>query len=421
MFGIIDINSCYCACELAFRPDLAGKPIVVLSNNDASCIARNREAKSIGIKMGEPYFKVKHLIEKYKVAVFSSNYALYSAFSSRFGTVVESLTPRSSVYSIDELWFDASNLSNVMTLDSYGRMLRDEVRRQTTLTCGVGIAPTKTLAKLCSHASKSYRATGGVVALDDFARLEKLMGLVPVQEVWGIGSRLSKTLRGMGVETALQLSRLDPRRVRREFSVVLERTVRELRGEPCLALEENDVMKQQIVVSRSFGERVTELNEMQQAITGYAARAAEKLRQEKAYAAIIGVFIRTSPYAINDVQYGNQATEMLVTASQDSRHIIAAAQRALLRIWRPEIRYAKAGVMLCDLRGREVQLDMFAGESQYRNSDKLMQLLDQLNREGRSNLFFAGQGITPSFAMKREMLSPSYLTNWKEIPSASIS
>ncbi|MDI9095144.1 translesion error-prone DNA polymerase V subunit UmuC [Providencia rettgeri] len=420
MYGLIDINSCYCACEQAFRPDLAGKPVVVLSNNDASCIARNKQAKALGIKMGEPFFKIKDLIERNNVAVFSSNYALYSAFSSRFASVIESLTPRSSVYSIDELWFEATNITGLMTLDAYGRMLREEVQRQTTLTCGVGIAPTKTLAKLCSHASKTYPATGGVVALDDVTRLEKLMRLVPVEDVWGVGPRLGKRLRFMGVETAFQLSCLDPVRVRKQFNVVLERTVRELRGEPCMALEENDVMKQQIVVSRSFGERVTNLLEMQQAITDYAARAAEKLRQEKGYASVIGVFIRTSPYAVNDVPYSNQATEMLVTPSNDSRDIINAAQRALKRIWRPEVRYAKAGVMLCDIREREPQLDLFTEPAQYRNSENLMQLLDTLNKQGRHNLFFAGQGINPVFAMKRNMLSPAYLTSWDDLPKVRL-
>ena len=420
MFGLIDINSCYCACEQAFRPDLTGKPVVVLSNNDGSCIARNKEAKALGIKMGEPYFQIKNIIERYNVAVFSSNYALYAAFSSRFASVIESLTPRSSVYSIDELWFDASNIKQVMPLEAYGRMLREEVQRQTTLTCGVGIAPTKTLAKLCSHAAKTYPATAGVVALDDFSRIDKLMSLVPVEEVWGVGSRLSKRLRIMGVETAFHLSHLDPVRVRKQFNVVLERTVRELRGESCMALEENDVIKQQIVVSRSFGERITLLHEMQQAISGYAASAAEKLRKEKGYAAVIGVFIRTSPYAINDVQHSNQATEILVTASNDSRDIINAAQRILLRIWRPEIRYAKAGVMLCDIRGREAQLDLFDENKQYRNSENLMQLLDQLNKQGRKNLFFAGQGIDPVFSMKRKMLSPAYLTSWDNLPKVRI-
>lgn len=418
MFGLIDINSAYCAIEQAFRPDLAGKPVVVLANNDSSCIARNREAKALGIKMAEPYFRIKPLLDKHNVAVFSSNYALYAAFSARFASVIESLTPRSSVYSIDEVWFDATHMTGVMSLDSYGRLLRSEVRRQTTLTCGVGVAPTKTLAKLCSLASKTWSATGGVVALDDPKRLEKLMNLVPVGEVWGVGSRIEKTLKGMGVETALQLSRLDTRMVRRQFNIVLERTVRELRGEACLALEENTAPKQQIVVSRSFGQRVTELHDMQQAVTGYAVRAAEKLRQEKQYVKVISVFVRTSAYAVNEIQYGNQATEMLVTPTHDTRDIVAAAQRALARIWRPDIKYAKAGVMLCDLHGREAQLDLFAAESPHRNSDNLMQLLDKLNREGRSNLFFAGQGIQPAFAMRRQMLSPGYMTRWSEIPTA---
>lgn len=316
------------------------------------------------------------------------------------------------------MFFQPPGIESEAGLADYGRHVRSEVLRQLTLECGVGIAKTKTLAKLMNYAAKTYQATGGVVALTDPRRIEKLMALTPVREVWGIGSRMEKTLKGMRVETALQLSRLDPGRVKREFGVVLQRTVLELRGQPCLALEENAAAKQQIVVSRSFGQRVTELSDMQQAVTGYAARAAEKLREERQFVKVISVFVRTSAYAINDVQYGNQASETLITASQDSREIIAAAQRALLRIWRPGIRYAKAGVMLCDMRGREAQLDLFAGESPYRNSDELMRLLDKLNREGRRNLFFAGQGIQPEFAMRRQMLSPAYMTRWDDLPVA---
>lgn len=418
MFALIDVNAMYCSCEQAFRPDLAGKPVIVLSNNDASVIARNKEAKALKIQMAEPFFRIKHLIERHKVNVFSSNYALYHSLSSRFCTVVESIAPRVSVYSIDELFCDASHLTNVMSLDEFGHLLRREVKRQTTLTCGVGVAPTKTLAKLCNHAAKTYPAARGVVALDDPQRLQKLMSLVPLREVWGVGSRTEKALSSMGVKTALDLSRLDTRMVRRQFSVVLERTVRELRGESCLMLDENPATKQQIVVSRSFGKRGTSLDEMQQAITGYAARAGEKLRQEKQFVKVISVFIRTSPYAVNEVQYGNQATEQLVTPTNDTRNIIAAAQRALKRIWKPGINYAKAGIMLNDLHGREAQLDMFSAEVQHRNGDNLMYLLDRLNREGRKQLFFAGQGIQPEFAMKREMLSPSYMTRWDQIPTA---
>ncbi|MGD8205677.1 translesion error-prone DNA polymerase V subunit UmuC [Pantoea sp. FN0305] len=420
MFALIDVNSMYCSCEEAFNPSLIGRPVVVLSNNDGAIVARNRAAKALGLKMAEPYFKVRPLLEHHNVAVFSSNYTLYASMSARFATVVESLAPRTEIYSIDELWCDLKGMENVMSPDAFGRQLRHEVWRHTTLTCGVGIAATKTLAKLCNHAAKTWTATGGVVALSDRHRLEKLMSLLPVSEVWGVGRRTEKALNAIGIRTALDLCRMDIRLARRQFSVVLERTIRELRGEPCLALEEHAAPKQQIVVSRSFSECITQLQDMQLAVTGYAVRAAEKLRQEKQFVRAVSVFIRTSPYSTQDMQYSNQSTELLAIPSQDTRDIVDAAQRALKRIWRNGIRYVKAGVMLADLHGREVQLDLFDPGSIRQNSDALMLTIDRINREGKSHIFFAGEGINPGFAMCRQLLSPAYTTNWSELPTAVI-
>lgn len=275
-------------------------------------------------------------------------------------------------------------------------------------------------AKLCNHAAKTWPATGGVVALDDGARLKKLMSILPVAEVWGVGHRTEKALATMGIKTVLDLARADTRLIRKTFGVVLERTVRELRGEACFSLEENPPAKQQIVVSRSFGQRVETLTDMQQAVTGFAARAAEKLRNERQYCRVISVFIRTSPYSVRDTQYANQATEKLTVATQDSRTIIQAAQAALARIWREDIAYAKAGVMLADFSGKEAQLDLFDSATPSAGSEALMAVLDGINRRGKSQLFFAGQGIDNSFAMRRQMLSPDYTTDWRSIPIATI-
>ena len=407
----------YCSCEQAFRPDLADRAVLVVSNNDGAIVARNRLAKLAGVKMGEPLFKATPLIKKHNIAVFSSNYTLYNSLSSRFVSVVESLSAECEQYSIDEIFINCTGIND---LDSFCRMLRDEVQKQTTLVCGVGAAKTKTLAKLCNHAAKTWPSYGGVVALTDPRRLAKLMSILPASEIWGIGRRISKSLSQMGINTALELAQADTRFIRKHFGVTVERTVRELRGEVCFKLEEHPATKQQIVVSRSFGQRITGFDEMQQAITGYAAKAAEKLRNERQYCKVISVFVRTSPYAVNDTQYGNQATEKLITSSQDTRDIIAAAQRALSRIWKDNIRYAKAGVMLGDFSGREAQLNLFDESSPRVGSDALMGLLDRINLEGKSQIFFAGQGINPVFKMKREMLSPEYTTNWNDIPSVRI-
>lgn len=418
VYALIDVNSMYCSCEEAFRPDLRGRPVVVLSNNDGALVAVNRAAKALGVRRGEPYFRCRRLLEQHNVAVFSSNYTLYASFSARFATVVESLAPRTFVYSIDELFADASHMDGVMTPQAFGQLLRAEVLRQTTLTCGVGVAPTKTLAKLCNHAAKTWPATGGVVALSDPARLKKLMSLVASGDVWGVGHRTEKGLAAMGIKTALALAEMDIRLARRLYGVALERTIRELRGEACFALEEGTGAKQQLVVSRSFGARVTQLAQMQQAVTKYATRAGEKLRQENRLAKVVTVFIRSSAYDAGGVPYSNQATEVLPVPSQDTRDIIAAAQLGLSRIWREGVRYAKAGVMLSDLQGYEIQLDLFAPAAVRPGSERLMATIDKINREGRSKVFFAGEGIDPEYAMRREMLSPAYTTQWKDIPAA---
>ena len=409
MFALIDVNGMYASCEQAFRPDLANRAVAVLSNNDGNIVARNYLAKKAGLKMGDPYFKVRPIIERHNIAIFSSNYTLYASMSARFAAVVESLASHVEQYSIDELFVDCKGITAAMSLDAFGRQLREEVRRHTTLVCGVGIARTKT-----------WPATGGVVALDDGARLKKLMSILPVAEVWGVGHRTEKALATMGIKTVLDLARADTRLIRKTFGVVLERTVRELRGEACFSLEENPPAKQQIVVSRSFGQRVETLTDMQQAVTGFAARAAEKLRNERQYCRVISVFIRTSPYSVRDTQYANQATEKLTVATQDSRTIIQAAQAALARIWREDIAYAKAGVMLADFSGKEAQLDLFDSATPSAGSEALMAVLDGINRRGKNQLFFAGQGIDNSFAMRRQMLSPDYTTDWRSIPIATI-
>ncbi|MDY1815711.1 Y-family DNA polymerase [Klebsiella pneumoniae] len=244
MFALIDVNGMYAACESAFRPDLASRAVCCLSsNNDGAIVARNRLAKLAGLKMGEPYFKARPLIEAHNVAVFSSNYTLYASMSARFAAVVESLSSRVEQYSIDELFVDCRGMETAMNLEAFGHQLRREVQRHTTLTCGVGVSFTKTLAKLCNHAAKTWPATRGVVALTDERRLHKLMAILPAAEVWGVGRRISARLETMGIRTALDLMRADTRFIRSNFSVTLERTVRELRGEICFGLDENPATK----------------------------------------------------------------------------------------------------------------------------------------------------------------------------------
>lgn len=418
MFALVDANSFYASCQTAFRPDLKGKPVCVLSNNDGCVIARSAEAKALGIKMGTPWFQLKDAHLPQRVHYFSSNYELYADMSMRMMTTLEEMSPRCEVYSIDESFCDLTGVRNCRDLTEFGREIRATVLQRTHLTVGVGIAQTKTLAKLANHAAKQWQhQTGGVVDLSNIERQRKLMALLPVDEVWGVGRRISKKLEAMGIKTVLQLADTDIRFIRKHFNVILERTVRELRGEPCLELEEFAPVKQEIVCSRSFGERITDYEQMRQAICSYAVRAAEKLRGEHQYCRFISAFVKTSPFAVREQYYGSSASVKLLTPTQDTRDILDGAIRCLDTIWEVGHRYQKAGVMLGDFFSQGVaQLDLFDNCAPRQKSAQLMDILDQLNEKGgRGTLYFAGQGIQQQWQMKREMLSPRYTTRLEDL------
>ena len=416
MFALADVNSFYASCETVFRPDLKGRPVVVLSNNDGCVIARSAEAKKLGIKMGDPFFKMRDLFDKHNIVTFSSNYALYADMSSRVMTVLEEMSPAVEVYSIDEAFMNLQGVSNCQNLEEFGREVRAKVLQWTGLTVGVGIAPTKTLAKLANHAAKKWTKTGGVVDLSLLARQRKLMALVEVGDVWGVGRRISKKLNDMGIKTALQLADAPTPLIRKHFNIVLERTVRELRGEPCLELEEFAPTKQQIVCSRSFGDRVTEYELMREAICSHAVRAAEKLRGERQYCRHISAFVKTSPFAVNEVYFGKTAGTKLQMPTQDSRDIVAAATKCLDAIWQDGHRFQKCGVMLGDFYSQGVaQLGLFDEYKPRSNSEQLMAVLDGINHSGKGRVWFAGQGIQKSWEMKRQMLSPAYTTRFSDL------
>ncbi|WP_346828461.1 translesion error-prone DNA polymerase V subunit UmuC [Serratia inhibens] len=421
MFALMDVNSFYASCETVFRPDLKGKPVIVLSNNDGCVIARSAEAKALGVPMGAPYFKIKEEMRRRNVAVFSSNYALYADMSHRVMSILDEMAPAVEIYSLDEafLWLDGVN--RCADLAQFGRQVQQRILQETHLAVGVGIAPSKTLAKLANYAAKRWPGTRGVVDLSDPVRQRKLLALIPIEEVWGVGRRLTRQLQTMGIENALQLADCDTRLVRKTFSVVLERTVRELRGESCLQREDEAAAREQIICSRSFGQRLTHYPHMREAICSYAERAAEKLRQDERYCRSVSVFIKTSPHSAGEGYYSNLGTARLQTPSNDSRDIIAMAVRALESIWREGHRYLKGGVILGDFSaGTMAQIDLFDDCPPRRNSGQLMATLDKLNREGRGRIWFAGQGIAKPWQMKREMLSPAYTTKFSDILSVRV-
>lgn len=418
MFALVDVNSFYASCEKVFRPDLKGWPVVVLSNNDGCVIARSVEAARLGIKMGEPYFKQRALFQQHRIAVFSSNYELYADMSQRVMSILEEIMPGIEMYSIDEAFCDLSGVNHCRDLTAFGVEVQSILRQRTHLTVGVGIAPTKTLAKLANHAAKKWPQTGGVVDLSNPERQRKLMARLSVDEVWGVGRRIAKKLAIMGIENVLQLADADIRFIRKHFSVILERTVRELRGESCLQVDEFIPEKQEIMCSRSFGERLSDYQPMREAVSWYASRAAERMRGQHQYCRFISVFIKTSPFDPYPARYDNSASLRLHVPTQDTRDIIDAAIKCLDAIWREGHRYQKAGVMLSDFFSQGVaQLNLFDSNAPRVNSEPLMAVLDALNKkQGRGTLFFAGQGIEQQWQMKREMLSPRYTTRFSDLP-----
>ncbi len=330
MFAHCDVNAFYASCQTAFRPDLKGRPVVVLSNNDGCVIARSAEAKPF-VKMGEPYFKQKAAFLRHGVVAFSSNYELYADMSSRVMATLEELTPRCEIYSIDEAFCDVSGVRHCRDLTDFGREIRATVLQRTHLTLGVGIAPTKTLAKLANHAAKQWpRQTGGVVDLSCPQRQRKLMALLPVSEVWGIGRRIGKSLKRWGSARYSSW-----RRAISALSASTSRWCSNERYGSCAASLAGAggvcPAKQEIICSRSFGDRITAYEDMRRAICSYAARAAEKLRGEHQYCRFVSAFVKTSPFALNEPYYGNSASLKLLTPTQ-TPEILSPRRRA---VWMP--------------------------------------------------------------------------------------
>lgn len=417
VFALVDCNNFYASCEKLFRPDLKHTPVVVLSNNDGCIVARSKEAKALGIKMGVPLFQIQDEIKQHGIVCFSSNYALYADLSNRVMTILEEEAPRLEVYSIDEAFMDLTGVNNVMDLLAFGQQVKAKVDQWTGITVGVGIAPTKTLAKLANHAAKKYPATGSVVDLMDPDRQKRLLALVDVSDVWGVGRRTTAKLKTRGIHTALDLANADPKSIRSEFSVVLERTIRELNGVSCLDLELVRPTKQQIICSRSFGHKVTDKRELREAIAKYTTRAAEKLRGEKRFCRVVSVFVRTSPFIPNEPQYSKTLSAELPNPTDDTRDLLEVADVLFRRIYRSGYRYAKGGVMLADFYEHGAfQQDLFQADNTKINSKALMSVVDKINHSGLGKVFFASQGVSPQWSMKREHLSPAYTTRWDELP-----
>lgn len=422
MYALVDCNSFYASCEQLFRPDLAGRPVVVLSNNDGCIVAGSQEAKALGLSIGMPLFKAKAVIERYRVAVFSSNYALYGDISQRVQQTLEELTPAVEMYSIDEAFVALPSMHSE-ELAALGKVLYQRVRRWVGVPVCVGIAPTKTLAKLANHAAKAYPATGGVVTLTDFERQRRLLALTPVGQVWGVGKRLASQFANEGMDTALDLAQADTRWIRQRFSVVQERLVRELNGEPCLALETQPPARQQVIHSRSFGTPLIALPLLRQAVSDFAARAAEKMRRQDQEAGCIGVFLRTAPVGQPQQLSPSVVNRMLLGPTADARELARQAGNLLERLWQPGRRYGKAGVILTSLQpAGQRQQGLFCANQDARQarSQALMAVMDHINQQGKGRVWLASQGTARGqdgrWAMRRDYLSPAYTSRFDQLP-----
>lgn len=415
VFALVDCNSFYASCERVFRPDLLRTPIVVLSNNDGCVIARSADAKPF-VKMGAPYFQIKDVLRQQGIMAFSSNYALYGDMSQRVMTVIESLVPALEVYSIDEAFADLTGVPRGQ-IETLGRTLRAQVLKLTGIPTGVGIAGTKTLAKLANHAAKRWqRQTGGVVDILDPERRDKLLRAVDVSEVWGIGRRMTEHLQGMKIKTAWDLAQADAWTLRSKFSVVVEKTARELRGTSCLELEEAAPPKQEICCSRMFGKRLKELAPIREAVATYAARACEKLRSQGSTCKRVRVSIRTGMFNPAEPRFARGMVMELPYPTDDTRVITKAAVQGLEALYQPGFAFSKAEILLLDLRQRGEYTDDLFAPVQPEATERVMGVLDTINaRWGRGTLRPGGVPATPEWGMRREMMSQSYTTRLDQL------
>jgi DNA polymerase V len=413
MFALIDCNSFYASCEQVFRPDLRGKPVVVLSNNDGFIVARSKEAKALGIPDLEPYFKVKHLLQKHSVTVFSSNYQLYGDISNRVMQTLKMFSPEIEVYSIDEMFLRPANIFE--NIKEYGQLMRKTVWKHVRIPVGVGIAPTKTLAKLANRAAKKIAVLDGVCVLEREDQREWLLRKVVVKDIWGIGSQFSARLNDIGILTGWDLANANPKHVRKHFNINMERTINELNGISCIALDEVPPAKKQIYCTRSFGEKALSIDPILQATSLYASRAAEKLRKQNHFVKTIHVFLQTSPF--DKKSYSKSGTVQLPYPTDDTRVIVRYARYAIEKLYTPGYAYLKSGVGLIDIIDKDFyQGDIFC-PGQSVKADKLMSILDQVNKKyGKGTIHTAAEGLQKKWAMQQNFRSQSYTTSWQDLP-----
>ena len=416
IFGLIDCNNYYVSCERVFRPDLQNVPVIVLSNNDGCAVSRSNEAKALGIKMGDPEFKLRELIERENIRVFSSNYALYGDMSRRVGETLTTLVPDVETYSIDESFLNLGEFRS-RDLVALGRELRARVLRWTGIPTCVGVAPSKTLAKLANFVAKKRPAYGGVCDLRNAEHRAAVLPTVPVEEVWGVGAASVAKLEKLGVKTAADLAALDPDRARRLMTVTGGRTVFELRGLSCMPLERVEPVRKGIAVTRSFGSPALTWQPMSEAVVTYASRAAEKLRRHGVIACHLSVFMHTSPHN-GDPWYSNGASGSLVEATNDTGELVSLAVALASSVWRSGFRYVKAGVILTELVPETSRQPALWPAVDRERRAQLWKVVDGLNLKlGRGTVAPLGSGLQDAgWKLRSSFRSPRWTTRWAELP-----
>ena len=417
MFALIDCNSFYASCEKIFRPDLKHRPIVVLSNNDGCVIARSPEAKKMGISMTQPWYQVKDQYLSKGGVVFSSNYEFYADISNRVMNVLSDLCPEIDIYSIDEAFLDLRTFRKNIDLVNFAYDCKKRIKDWIGVPVSIGIAPTKTLAKLANKVAKDDPRFDGVVILSEPRVIRHFLKSMPIEKIWGIGRKLTAKLENIDIKTAYDLSQVDSRLIGDNFNVVLERTVRELKGQSCITLHDFMEPKKQIMVSRSFGKSIRSKSVLSEAISFHASRAAEKLRYEKQKCRLITAFIRSNRFNTRVRQIYAAKSFELVHPTDDTRIIIKNANRILDQIFADGYQYAKAGVLLSDFTNRYgYQMSLFDKKRDEKMASRLMQTVDYINLMEIAKIGFGNQGYRNTWRMKREIKSKRYTTKIEEIP-----
>lgn len=414
MFGLCDANNFYASCERVFNPSLIGRPVVVLSNNDGCVIARSNEAKKLGIEMGAPYFQIKQLARRGNVAVFSSNFVLYGDMSRRVMGLLKKFVPATEVYSIDEAFLDFTGMDETK-LDELGHKIASTVKRYTGIPVSIGIAPTKTLAKIASKLCKQYPKLNGCCFMHRPQDIEKVLRKFPIEDVWGVGRRYAKMLKANGVDTAWDFTQLTPEWVRKRMSVVGLRMWKELRGEACIGFEQAPADKKQIATTRTFAHDIDDFGELHQSVAQYAVACAEKLRQQNSVCGEIVVFILTNRHKDNIPQHYESRLVKLSVPTDSTLELTKYASCLLRQIYRKGYAYKRAGVILSDISSKKgTQRDMFDTTDRDKH-DRLMKTVDGLNASfGRHKIVPAAAGMK-FFKMNREHLSKKFTTDWENI------